>query len=291
VVETRFACIRVRASDPDLAERAAAEAFAAGATGLEERDVEGATELSIYAPAPAAGAVAEALAALARDAGSALRVLDAEPAPEIDWSVRWREGLRVVRISPRLAVRPPFVPEDAGSPALVIDPGQAFGTGGHASTRLALELLDALPDAALRGARVLDAGTGSGVLALAALRLGAGRAVGFDLDATAVREARINAAANGLAARAQLFAGPIAALAACSFDLVLANLLRSEVLPILPDLAQRLRPGGHAILSGLLVAERTEMAAALARAGLAVAGSREERDTTGDEWLGLLTAR
>jgi ribosomal protein L11 methyltransferase len=293
-VETRFACIRVRAADPELAERASAEAFDAGATGLEERDAGGITELWIYAPTPALPAVERALAVLAREAGAPLRVSAAEPALEVDWTTRWREGLATVRISERLAVRPPFVAPGESGTELVIDPGQAFGTGGHASTRLALEWIDALPDAARLGARVLDAGTGSGVLALAALRLGAATAIGFDLDPVAVREARSNAAANALTGRAHFFTGPIAALAAPAappFDLVLANLLRSEVLPILPDLARRLRPGGHAVLSGLLVAEREEMAAALGRTGLRITAAREERDGTGDAWLGLLTTR
>jgi ribosomal protein L11 methyltransferase len=294
-VSSGFACIRVRACDGDLAERASAEAFAAGAAGLEERAGEegsATVELWIYAPEPAERAVSEALAALAREVGgSALRVFAAETAPDVDWRVRWREGLGIVRISARLAVRPPFVPDEAGARALVIDPGQAFGTGGHASTRLALELIDALPESFLRGARVLDAGTGSGVLALAALELGAGAAVGFDLDAVAVGEAAANASANGLGARALFFAGPISALGAPPFDLVVANLLRSEVLPILPDLAARLRPGGRAIFSGLLVADRDAVSAALARVGLSIAESREELDTAGDEWLGLLTAR
>jgi ribosomal protein L11 methyltransferase len=284
----------VRAPAAELAERAAAEAFDAGATGLEERAAGGITELWIYAPTPAVPRVERALAALALETGELLHVAAAEPAPDEDWSVRWREGLGTVRISARLAVRPPFVAPDGEGPALVVDPGQAFGTGGHASTRLALAWIDALPERALRGARVLDAGTGSGILALAALQLGAASAVGFDLDPVAVREARSNAVANGLAARAHFFAGPVAALAAPAaplFDLVLANLLRSEVLPILPDLAARLRPGGHAVLSGLLVAEREEMTAALARAGLRIAGAREEHDTAGDSWLGLLTAR
>jgi ribosomal protein L11 methyltransferase len=290
-VDAKFACIRVRTGDAELAERASAEAFEAGAGGIEERESEGIGELWIYAPAPAVDAVAEALAALARTSGGALRVLAAEPAPEVDWSVRWRDGLGIVRISERLAVRPPFVADEGGNPALVIDPGQAFGTGGHASTRLALELVDALPHEALAGARVLDAGTGSGVLALAALHLGAASAVGFDLDPIAVREARANATANGLAERLHLVAAPIAALATTPFDLVLANLLRSEVLPILPELARRLRSGGRAVFSGLLASDRPEMEAALARVGLTIAEAREERDGTGDVWLGLVTTR
>jgi ribosomal protein L11 methyltransferase len=293
-MRARFERIRVRAAAAEAAERAAAEAFDAGASGIEERELEeGAAriELLVYAPEPAAQAVLAALERIARG-GAALEVLGREPAPDEDWSVRWREGLAVVRISPRLAVRPPFVPDDSqGAAALVIDPGQAFGTGGHASTRLALTLLDGLAGAALHGARVLDVGTGSGVLALAALRLGAESAVGFDLDPVAVREARANAAANGLAARARLFAGPIAALRAPAFDLVLANLLRRELLPILEPLAGALRPGGLAVIAGLLASEREPTARALAEAGLSVESALEEGDPAGDVWLGLVTRR
>jgi ribosomal protein L11 methyltransferase len=294
-MRARFERIRLGAEPGEVAERAAAEAFDAGASGIEERELEGDAgriELWVYAPEPAAGAVLAALERIASGAGAALEVRGREPAPDDDWSVRWREGLGVVRISPRLAVRPPFVPDDPqGSAALVIDPGQAFGTGGHASTRLALTLLDGLAGAGLRGARVLDVGTGSGVLALAALLLGAESAVGFDLDPVAAREARANAAANGLAGRARLFAGPIAALRAPSFDLVLANLLRRELLPILGALADALRPGGRAVLAGLLASEREETTRALAEAGFSVESALEERDAGGDAWLGLVIRR
>jgi ribosomal protein L11 methyltransferase len=237
--------------------------------------------------------VHEAIEALrAGEPAGALRVLGRERAPDDDWSLRWREGLGVVRISPRLAVRPPFVADDgAGGAVLQIDPGQAFGTGGHASTRLALALLDALPDAHRCGARVLDVGTGSGVLALAALALGAAQAVGFDLDPVAVHEARRNAAANGLGGRCLLFAGTASALGGASFDLVLANLLRREVTPLLGGIASSLRPGGHAVFSGLLATERAAFGRALRGAGLRVVGSREETDGTGDAWLGLVTRR
>jgi ribosomal protein L11 methyltransferase len=292
-MRARFERIRLRAEAGEAAERAAAEAFDAGASGIEELALEedaARIELQVYAPEPAAGAVLAALDRIARD-GAALEVLGREPAPDEDWSVRWREGLGVVRISPRLAVRPPFVPDDSQGTALVIDPGQAFGTGGHASTRLALTLLDGLADAALRGASVLDVGTGSGVLALSALRLGAESAVGFDLDAIAVSEARANAVANGVEGRVRLFAGPIAALRAPAFDLVLANLLRRELLPILAPLAGALRPGGVAVLAGLLESEREETTTALAEAGLPVESALEEADPAGDVWLGLVTRR
>jgi ribosomal protein L11 methyltransferase len=291
-----FECIRVLVSDTAAAERVSAEVFEAGASGLEEREVAGgegtACELRVYAPAPRAREVEAALARLeASEPRGAVRTLDTAPAPEEDWSRRWRAGLGVVRISPRLAVRPPFVPDDAGGVTVVIDPGQAFGTGGHASTRLALALLDDLPASLLDGARVLDVGTGSGVLALAAVALGARSALGLDLDRVAVLEARRNAALNGLAEQARFFAGPLDAVGREHFDIVLANLLRTEVLPVLPAIASALARGGHAVLSGLLVTERVELEAALAAAGLAVVRAREEPDPSGDAWLGLLTRR
>lgn len=283
-------------TDTASAERVSADAFAAGASGLEERALEGvggtASELWVYAPHARVAAVQAAVAALAALPAGAVRWLGTEPTPDEDWSRRWREGLGVVRISKRLSVRPPFVAaEGVGGASIVIDPGQAFGTGGHASTGLALTLLDALPDAAIRGARVLDAGTGSGVLLLSALALGAASGVGFDLDGVAVHEARRNAVSNGLSGRAHFFAGPIAAVEGARFGLGLANLLRTELLPVLRDLAIGIEPGGHLVLSGLLASERTEVEAALAAVGLAVCSSREVRDPSGDAWLGLLTRR
>ena len=117
---------------------------------------------------------------------------------------------------------------------LEIDPGQAFGTGGHASTRLALELLAALPEEAVHGARVLDVGCGTGVLALSALALGAASAVAHDLDPLATRATQENALRNGLAGPLSVFTGPVAALGGDLFSLVLLNMIRSELLPLLP---------------------------------------------------------
>jgi ribosomal protein L11 methyltransferase len=195
-------------------------------------------------------------------------------------------------ISPRLLVRPSFAPAPAGFTGreLVIDPGQAFGTGGHASTRLALEAIAALPAAELAGARVLDVGCGSGVLALAALALGAERALGCDLDPLATAAAREAARANGFGARLALFTGSLEALgprAAGVFHLVVANLLRRELEPLLGAIAQAVRPGGLVILSGLLARERGRVEAALAALGLAAGGAHTLTDATGDAWLAL----
>lgn len=283
-----FVAIRVEARSPAVAERAAAEAHALGAAGLEEGGSPEAPALVVYAPRAAGRALRDGLA---RALGEGARVGPLEPVPDRDWSVAWREGLGPVVISGRLALRPPFAEyrPAAGQAVLVVEPGQAFGTGHHASTRLALALLDeALAEAP--GASVLDVGTGSGVLALAAAALGASRVLGFDRDAVAVREARRNLRANPDLAGVALFVGGVEALAAEPFDLVVANLLRRELEPLLDALVARLAEDGRLVLSGLLAADLPRLASALGRHGLAVVARRREAES-GDPWLGLRLAR
>jgi len=284
-----FARIAVGALDPAEAECAAAAAYAAGALGLEERGEPGAVTLLLYAPAAAAAAVASAVRAALSGPG---RVAEPEGVPEIDWSQAWKAGLGPIAISPRLRVRPSFSrePARAGQADLVIDPGQAFGTGGHASTRLALAWVAELAPGLAPGARVLDVGTGSGILALACLRLSAARALGLDLDPLAGEAAAENARRNGLAARLSLVRGSAAALGAVRFDLVLANLLSSEALPLLAELAAHTRPDGRAVFSGLLSGEGPAFRSALLGAGLLTLGERQQRDPSGESWLALLTA-
>jgi ribosomal protein L11 methyltransferase len=290
-LSARFLRLELTAATPDLAERAAAEAFAAGAAGLEERETGAGTCFLLYLPAAAAGAVRDALAAL-DDPG--LEVGTPEAVEPVDWSQAWQAGLEPTRISSRLALRPESVAFDPepGQRVLVIHPGQAFGTGGHASTRLALAWMDAwFESPRSRGARVLDMGCGSGALALAALALGASRAVAFDLDPLAARATLANAARNALTEGLGVFCASAPTLAAeVRFELVVANLLRRELEPLLAGLAARLAPGGRAIFSGLLASDREPVTAALAAAGLAVVAERSERDG-GELWIGLLTRR
>jgi len=281
-VRKSFFSIPVEVDSAELSDRVAAEAYFAGAAGLEERD----SCLIVYAPADRSDAV---LRALRHFAGSAV----GEPTlvEDRDWSHAWREGLTVVEISPRLAIRPSFLEHrgPAGQATLIVDPGQAFGTGGHASTRLALGLLDELAPDELVASEVLDVGSGTGVLALAALALGARRAVAHDIDPLAAEAIGANAAANGLGERVLVFTGPVDAIGSRRFDLVLANMLYTELLPLLGSIASRTRPRGAAIFSGLLEGERDAMERSLARAGLRVEATRTETDTAGDCWLGLLT--
>jgi ribosomal protein L11 methyltransferase len=289
--EVRFVRVEVRTPDSAVAERAAGEAWHAGIVGLEEREAaEGTVLLLLYAPAARGDALREALL---KALGGAAEVTPPKPEPEVDWSVAWRDGLEAVEISPRLVVRPPFarVPPRPGQACVVIEPGQAFGTGGHASTRLVLELLDALERERVEGARVLDVGCGSGVLALAALALGARCAVGFDTDPLAAHAAAANARANRCGGRFAVFLGPLDAITGPPFDLVLANLLRTELLPLAPGLARLLRAGGTLIASGLLASEETEVGARFRATGLCLEGGRSSRDAWGEHWLGLVMRR
>jgi ribosomal protein L11 methyltransferase len=187
--------------------------------------------------------------------GGVERVAD-EVLADQDWFAGWRERARPFPVGRTLFVDP-REPDEApeavpdGRTLLRLPARAAFGTGSHESTSLALELLE---DAEVAGRRVLDVGTGTGVLAFAALLGGARAVVGFDVDPASPFHARDNSALNGL--RPSLFAGRLAALGARpTFDLALINVVPEQILPEMPDLVRLLRPGAEAILSGIL-AER-----------------------------------
>lgn len=275
--------LRARPDSQALADRVVAEVWAAGALGVEERSLSEGIELVIYLSRPKESAIRAVLQGLL----ASERIQEtSEPLGAMDWSEAWKDGLEAIVISPRLMVRPSFVecPLEDGQHELIVDPGQAFGTGGHESTRLALEWVDELSRSSGRAGRVLDVGTGSGVLGLAAVKLGARWALGFDLDPEAVAEARRVATGNGLGGGLALFAGPINALGEGHFDLVLVNLLRSEMLPIAEEIATKLSPEGDLVLSGLLDSDRSVVLAAFAVFGLEERGERTLRDASGAVW-------
>ena len=211
---------------------------------------------------------------------------------DADWATVWREGYEPMRFG-RLTIVPTWLDVPAGVEAdggvvLRLDPGMAFGTGLHPTTRLCLELLQAVEPLP---ARVLDVGTGSGILALAALRLGAGTVVAYDTDPLAVEASRANATANGLADRFEVRSGALPGAAGGEtrgerFGLVLANLVAAALVEMAPQLAARAAPGGALIASGIIEPRRDEVAAALTAAGLRLV---EER-TDGD-WVAMRAVR
>mgnify|MGYP001593222858 CR=1 FL=1 len=175
-----------------------------------------------------------------------------------DWVRATQAQFEPIRISERIWIVPSWhTPPDPHALNLVLDPGLAFGTGSHPTTRLCLAWLEAR----LRGGEsVLDYGCGSGILAIAAARLGAGEVVGIDIDPEAVRTARTNAAANQARAR---FAATDTPLPPPS-DLVLANILAGPLKVLAPLLAAHTRPGGRIVLAGLLDAQSADVTAAYA---------------------------
>ena len=201
--------------------------------------------------------------------GSAVTVVRRD-LPEVDWSVRWRDGLGPRPIG-RLTIVPSwfeYAPAE-GERVVVLDPETAFGSGEHGSTRAALQLLDHY----LRpGDFLLDLGSGSGILAIAAVRLGAGRAVGIEIDEEANTVAERNAAANLVTDRASFLTGDAAALALllAPVDVVTSNILRTVNLTLLPVVHRALRRGGTAIFSGMEKSEAGEFRAPLLAAGFQI---------------------
>lgn len=183
---------------------------------------------------------------------------------DADWVRLTQQQFPPTRVSNRLWVVPTWhVPPEPSAINIRIDPGVAFGTGTHATTRLCLAWLDAH----LRGGeRVLDYGCGSGILAIAAARLGAAQVVGVDIDAQAVRSARDNSLANGIAAERARYTdpsdlvSPSHASGAC-FDIVLANILANPLKLLAPALLARVAPGGALVLAGLLSRQADDLLA------------------------------
>ncbi len=199
-----------------------------------------------------------------------------------DWESAWKRYFYVRHVGRRLVIVPSWrrYQPKPGEVVLDLDPGMAFGTGVHPTTRLCLQLLERH----LRpGATVLDLGTGSGILAIAAAKLGAGRVLAVDVDAIAARVAAENVARNAVAATVRVEHGELAQVPSTArFDLVLANINLRVIRAVLPDLARHLAPAGRAVLSGVLREHEPTLRAAVAEAGLTVRERRREGD-----WLAL----
>jgi ribosomal protein L11 methyltransferase len=204
----------------------------------------------------------------------------------VDWSTRWRDGLGARRFG-RLTVLPSWLPEATTLDPLtvVLDPETAFGSGEHGSTRIALTLLEQLIEP---GDQVLDLGSGSGILAIAAIKLGASRAIGIETDPEANEVAARNVERNGVSRQVELLegdAGVLAPLAGPS-DLLCSNILRSINTALLPAIAGALRKGGVAIFSGM---EETE--APMFHQALTAAGFSTMREIVDTGWWGVAARR
>jgi ribosomal protein L11 methyltransferase len=207
--------------------------------------------------------------------------LSLEVVPDQDWSVLWAQSVKPVRIGRRLLIRQSWNPVCAqpGVIELVIDPKRAFGTGFHATTQLLLEWLE---DAVREGDRALDVGTGSGVLAMAAVRLGACSALGIDCDPDAVECAHENAISNGFGTELELRFESIEKLESAGFDIVVANLDRNTLLRFSRELSHTVGRQGRLCLSGIQPQDLEDILPAFAEHGGGSSGQWQRED-----WLAL----
>ncbi len=202
-----------------------------------------------------------------------------------DWENNWKQYYKPIPIGEKLLILPEWMQQQdtGGRIPVILDPGMIFGTGAHASTQMCLAELETHVHG---GERVVDLGSGSGILSIAALRLGAVHATGVDIDPKAEDIARANAAMNGLGSdRFTAVTGDVISdwgmmkrLSAGGYDLVLANIVADVIIPLSPVAAQLLRPGAVFICSGILDVREDEVAAAIERAGMRIIHRREGGD-------------
>lgn len=201
-----------------------------------------------------------------------------------DWAENWKQNFSTQRIGKHLVIKPTwetFSPQD-GDRVIEIDPGMAFGTGTHGTTLLCLETIAELFDGDSPPASLLDVGTGSGILALGAAALGCQRILACDIDEEACRVAQQNIAANNYSDQIEVTSQPLEQLSG-QFDLVVANILAEENVRLGQALLDRLAPGGHLILSGILKEKEEFVRTGFASYPLTIFPTRYH-----DEWICLI---
>lgn len=261
--------------------------------------LQGVTRAVFYVPADEEGqarleevrsGLAGFRARLGRDAGTL--AVTVRSLQEKDWSENWKKYYKPFPVGTRLYVVPEWMREEPvpeGRIPLYLNPGMIFGTGSHGTTRLCLEGVERY---VRPGDRVLDLGTGSGILAIAALRLGASLAYGCDIDPKAAGVAAENAAYNGIGAAFQVFTGDILRDEAVQqalegqYQLILANIVADVIIPLCGAVGAYLAPGGRFLTSGILDSRAEEVAEALALSGFAIL---ERRDRDG--WVSFTAVR
>ena len=211
-------------------------------------------------------------------------VVEEQVVADQNWNAQWEASIRPIAAGPFL-VKPtwqPVPPAYEGLQVIEVDPKMSFGTGHHASTRLVLRALPRLIDG---GEQVLDAGTGTGILAIAAILSGAEEAIAFDVDPWVEDNVRENLALNGVADRVVYRTGTIDVVPERGFDVILANINRHALVDLLPTFAAKLAPNGHIVLAGLLQQDQAVMKPVIADAGLTPV-----QDAAEGEWWSVVLA-
>lgn len=203
---------------------------------------------------------------------------------EEDWANAWKEHFTVHHIGNRVVVRPPWLDYDAQGDEVVVelDPGMAFGTGLHPSTRLTMLGVE---ETVSPGASVLDVGTGSGILAIAALKLGASHVDAVDVETVAVRATRENAERNGVADRIDVRLGSVGAGEPFQdrYDVVLANIIARILIELVDGIVDATKPGGSIVLAGIIQQREADVIAAFETRGARVVNRRQHED-----WVSLV---
>lgn len=221
---------------------------------------------------------------------------------EENWNTKWEQSLRPIEVGKRIVIKPSWTEYENknGRTVIQIDPKMSFGTGYHESTRLAVRLLENHVDAARpteripgsvgrsfgRGCSMLDVGTGTSILAIAAVKLGAERAVGIDNDSWSIENARENIQANQVASSVQITNTPLHKIAEKDFDIIAANITLNTIIELLPEMVLRLKRGGVLLLSGLLDQHEQRIGDELSRHGFTVV-----EKITENEWIAIATRR
>jgi ribosomal protein L11 methyltransferase len=202
---------------------------------------------------------------------------------EEDWANAWKAYFKPTRVGERLVIIPSWEEYtlQEGDVPLYLDPGMAFGTGTHPTTSLCLRRLETLVKP---GARVLDVGTGSGILAIAAARLGAAEVLGIDIDPVAVRVAKENAERNGV--QIEFRQATLDQVEASEYDVVIANIIASIIIDILPDVATRLKKDGRFLASGIITEKKQSVLDAMTATWMLPMEAREEAG-----WVALVAGK
>lgn len=259
--------LSLRARPGGCREEALAALFAAGSQGVHE---DGDALVTHFPDEASAGAARLAVLAACPDAS-----VELAPLPDVDWTESWKKGIRAHRLG-RLTIAPPWLAAELdAATTVVIDPAMGFGTGEHPTTRGVVRLMQHV---VRPGDDVADLGAGSAVLSIAAAKLGAARVAAIEMDQEAIGNAEENVERNGVGDRVRVLEGDAAVMLplVAPVRVVVANILSSVLVELLPVIERSLSPDGEAILSGILESERGEMLDVLAGRGWRVRGEDRE---------------
>jgi ribosomal protein L11 methyltransferase len=275
------------AARPEIAELINLSLFEMGAQGIVEEDEFVIAYFSdLFSENDLVREISETLKHLGEVAGMTFPInVAARRCEERDWNAEWKKGWRPLRVSDGIMIKPSWLDAPADAPPIIIemDPEMAFGSGDHSTTQLVLRLIE---KNIRKNNRLLDVGTGTGILSIAALKLGGASVIAFDVDPIASQTAKKNAAVNQVQDGFHVFTGVLEAIRPTEFDLIAANVNRSQILLMLPGMSRLLRLRGMCLLSGILESEEDQIRRACEQSGLTILQVVQDK-----EWLAFETRK